>query len=95
MTHRPEDFIGKWFSNVGGKPEDYYYVIAVDPQTKDEADNDLIAAKYVVLTTRGISSGKAQLKTRLMGRALKPYDLPKDATFKVIRRIFEKTSQLN
>lgn len=88
--YNSEDFVGKWFSNVTGRPEFYFFILAAEPQTEHEALQEMITAKYVILGPRGITIGWSGLYPRLMGQSLKLYDLPKDAHFKVIHRIFKR-----
>lgn len=36
MDARPKDIVGKWFSNVAGIPEDYYFVLESNLAFKKE-----------------------------------------------------------
>ena len=56
MVKRVEDLVGKWFSNVGGIPDEYFYVLSAEKKTDRpfepiEAEYVLVRRNYVRVTT--------------------------------------------
>jgi hypothetical protein len=46
MVKDPKDLIGKWFSNVGGHPDEYWYIVDAQwhPQEVGQQENLLVYA---------------------------------------------------
>jgi hypothetical protein len=52
MVREPKDLIGKWFSNVTGRPEWYYYILELGPSKV--AKWPVFEATYIQLKPRDI-----------------------------------------
>lgn len=57
MADRP-DIVGKWFSNVAGKPNDYYFVLESNYSTKSDSGH---------FTTRHVKIQPKKVKVNTTG----------------------------
>jgi len=62
MIAKPQEIVGKWFSNVAGIPEDYHFIISSNFSAKDFPSGHFIThhikvkPKKVLLGTSGWSN---------------------------------------
>ena len=90
MVKHLEDLIGKWFSNVGGFPSEYYYIL--DARQTTHAVRP-ISAKYIHLKTRTIRITESDFRTlNVFGDPLIKERIPELGYLihKTIRYLFEK-----
>jgi len=57
MRTKPEEYIGKWVSNLGGLPDNWQFIISASKVS----DPKVIRTRYLELTPNGKVSDKEQL----------------------------------
>jgi hypothetical protein len=58
MLNSPEDLRGKWFSNVAGKPEDYYFVLSVKLLSVARLASHHFITKYIRVEPKRVVLGQ-------------------------------------
>lgn len=90
MVKEPKDLIGKWFSNVGGIPDEYHYVL----NAKKSKNKDFtVFASYIRLRRRTIEIGARFFRSEgIFGSPLTKQRAPElnYQIHKCIKYLFEK-----